>query len=76
MCGFFRLKTFHPSLVLDVFAAPVPCVINVDKNAAYLPAINELKTEENLAQRSELRQDKYLNNIVEQNHRFTFEASQ
>ena len=34
------------------------------------PAINELKIEGNLAQSSELRQNKYLNNIVEQDHRF------
>jgi len=45
-------------------------VINVDKNAAYPKAIEELKTEEILAQRSELRQNKYLNNVVEQDHRF------
>lgn len=45
-------------------------VINVDKNAAYLPAIDELKAEETLAQTCKLRQNKYLNNIVEQDHRF------
>ena len=47
-----------------------PCVINVDKNAAYPPAIDELKAESTLAQSSELRQNKYLNNQVEQDHRF------
>ena len=34
------------------------------------PAINELKIELNLAQKSELRQNKYLNNIVEKDHKF------
>jgi len=40
-------------------------VINVDKNAAYLKAIDELKPEKELSQPVELRQNKYLNNIVE-----------
>ncbi len=44
-------------------------VINLDKNAAYPPAIDELKAAEILAQSEELRQNKYLNNIVEQEHR-------
>ena len=47
-----------------------PRVINVDKNAAYPPAVDELKTEEILAQSCNFRQNKYLNNIVEQDHRF------
>jgi transposase-like protein len=42
-----------------------PRVINVDKNATYPPAVDELKTEAILAQGCELRQNKYLNNIVE-----------
>ena len=37
---------------------------------AYPPAIDELKAESTLAQSSELRQNKYLNNQVEQDHRF------
>ncbi len=37
--------------------------------AAYPKAINELKADEELAQKVELRQEKYLNNIVEQDHR-------
>jgi len=44
-------------------------VINVDKNAAYPPAVDELKAAEILAQSGELRQNKYLNNLVEQDHR-------
>jgi transposase, IS6 family len=47
-----------------------PCVINVDKNAAYPKAIAELKAVEVLPQRVELRQIKYLNNLIEQDHRF------
>ena len=47
-----------------------PRVINVDKNAAYPPAIAQLKTEKTLDKTCQLRQNKYLNNIVEQDHRF------
>ena len=46
-----------------------PRVINVDKNAAYPPAIKELKSEKVLEEKSKLRQVKYLNNRVEQDHR-------
>jgi transposase, IS6 family len=54
-------------------AAPhtaTPRVINVDKNAAYPKAFKELKDEGALPDSCELRQVKYLNNIVEQDHRF------
>jgi len=54
-------------------AAPhttTPRVITVDKNAAYPRAISELKAEGAIAEGCELRQVKYLNNIVEQDHRF------
>ena len=44
-------------------------MINVDKNPAYPVAIRELKTEGVLSKRSRLRQCRYLNNIVEQDHR-------
>ena len=47
-----------------------PRVINVDKNAAYPKAIAELKAVGLLAEQVELRQVKYLNNLVEQDHRF------
>jgi transposase, IS6 family len=47
----------------------VPRVITVDKNAAYPKALNELKAEGTLPPESELRQVKYLNNLVEQDHR-------
>jgi transposase, IS6 family len=47
-----------------------PRVINVDKNAAYPKAIAELKAAGLLPESVELRQVKYLNNLVEQDHRF------
>ena len=45
-------------------------VINVDKNAAYPKAIAELKAAGILPEQVELRQVKYLNNLIEQDHRF------
>jgi transposase-like protein len=47
----------------------IPRVIIVDKNPAYPIAINELKNEKKLSKNVEIRQVKYLNNIVEQDHR-------
>jgi transposase, IS6 family len=47
-----------------------PRVINVDKNAAYPKAFAELKAEGHLPENCELRQVKYLNNLIEQDHRF------
>ncbi len=46
-----------------------PRVINVDKNAAYPKAIADLKATGMLPEGVELRQVKYLNNLVEQDHR-------
>lgn len=47
-----------------------PRVINVDKNAAYPKAIETLKTQGALSPDCALRQVKYLNNLIEQDHRF------
>jgi transposase-like protein len=47
-----------------------PRVITVDKNAASPKAVKELQTAGVLASSCELRQSKYLNNLVEQDHRF------
>ncbi|GHO82613.1 IS6 family transposase [Dictyobacter formicarum] len=47
-----------------------PRVITVDKNAAYPKAFHELRAAGTLAIACELRQSKYLNNLVEQDHRF------
>src|SRR5262245_57767174 len=47
-----------------------PRVINVDQSNAYPPAVEELKKEGVLPVTSQLRECKYLNHIVEQDHRF------
>jgi IS6 family transposase len=47
-----------------------PRVINVDKNAAYPKALKELKAEGIVPENCALRQVKYLNNRIEQDHRF------
>jgi transposase, IS6 family len=47
-----------------------PRVITVDKNAAYPKAFKELKADRLMLDGCELRQSKYLNNLVEQDHRF------
>lgn len=46
-----------------------PSVITVDKNPAYPAAVDELRSEGKLPGKVVLRQEKYLNNIVEQDHR-------
>src|SRR6266581_3103696 len=61
----------EPTVVADPNPTKsAPRVINVDKNAAYPKAIAELKAAGLLPERVELRQVKYLNNLVEQDHRF------
>ena len=47
-----------------------PRVITVDKNPAYPIAIEKLKKEKKMPAGIQTRQLKYLNNIVEQDHRF------
>ena len=44
-------------------------MITVDKNPAYPPAIDELKNDKILPINVGIRQIKYLNNIIEQDHR-------
>jgi transposase, IS6 family len=60
----FFLKTLAASHTSE------PRVINVDKHAAYPKAFAELQAEGRIPQACELRQVKYLNNLVEQDHRF------
>jgi len=48
---------------------PRPRVINVDGNPAYPSAIAELKRTRELGQRCRCRPIRYLNNVVEQDHR-------
>jgi len=47
-----------------------PRVVTVDKNAAYPKALQEMKAVETRLASCELRQSKYLNNLIEQDHRF------
>lgn len=46
-----------------------PRVINVDKNAAYPVAMEALQKDGTIEKETDLRQSKYLNNVVEQDHR-------
>ncbi|MBD3887536.1 IS6 family transposase, partial [Phormidium tenue FACHB-886] len=55
--------------VLKAQHTVLPRVITVDKNAAYPVVMEALKEDETLAETTELRQVKYLNNVVEQDHR-------
>jgi IS6 family transposase len=55
--------------VLKASHATQAQVINLDKKAAYPVAMEALKEEETLAETTELRQVKYLNNLIEQDHR-------
>jgi transposase-like protein len=48
---------------------PRPRVINVDGNPAYPRAVDELKRTRELGQRCRCRPVRYLNNVVEQDHR-------
>ncbi len=56
------------SKVLGASHTITPRVITVDKNAAYPKALRELKQEEIIPEGCQLRQSKYLNNLVEQDH--------
>jgi transposase-like protein len=46
-----------------------PRVVTIDKNAAYPVAAEELKQNKTLKAETQLRQSKYLNNLIEQDHR-------
>ena len=54
---------------LSASGNPVPRVINVDKNPAVPAAVESMKSEGVLPCRVRLRQCRYLNNVVEQDHR-------
>jgi len=54
---------------IEASGNPMPKVINVDKNPAYPAAVEALKSENILPRRVALRQCKYLNNVIEQDHR-------
>ncbi|MCX2829035.1 IS6 family transposase [Bacillus pseudomycoides] len=55
---------------LQSFHVSQPRVITIDKNPAYPVAIEELKNEKKMPLGIQIRRVKYLNNIVEQDHRF------
>jgi len=55
---------------LNACNSQAPRVINVDKHAAYPSAIAVLQQDKTLLQSTQLRQNKYLNNGIEQDHRF------
>jgi transposase-like protein len=59
---FFRKALAQPHTVN-------PRTITVDKNPSYPKAVAEMKNDAELWRRSRLRQVKYLNNILEQDHR-------
>ncbi|MBJ8055549.1 IS6 family transposase [Bacillus cereus] len=61
-------RFFKKALALSHVSTPR--VITVDKNPAYPVAIEELKEENKMPKGIQIRQVKYLNNIVEQDHRF------
>jgi IS6 family transposase len=54
---------------MEASGSAMPRVINVDKNPAYLAAVEALKADGTVPRRVRLRQCKYLNNIIEQDHR-------
>ena len=56
-----RLQASHVS---------APCVITVDKNVAYPPAFSAIQQDGTVSEMCTLRQSKYLNNMIEQDHRF------
>jgi IS6 family transposase len=47
-----------------------PRVINVDKNPTYIGAVRDLKQDNLLPKRCKRRPSQYMNNIIEQDHRF------
>ena len=55
---------------LEASHTTTPRVINVDRKPAYPKAVDELKAEGQLPQGCQLRPVKYLNNMIEQDHRF------
>jgi transposase, IS6 family len=56
--------------VLQASHTLTPRVITVDKNAAYPPGFDALQHDGTLPETCLLRQCKYVNNVVEQDHRF------
>ncbi|HEY9845512.1 MAG TPA: DDE-type integrase/transposase/recombinase [Candidatus Caenarcaniphilales bacterium] len=55
---------------LNARNSTTPRVTNADKQTAYPPAFAELQEDKILPLSTELGQNKYLNNMIEQDHRF------
>jgi len=55
---------------LNARNSTTPRVVSADKHAAYPPALVALQKDKTLPPAIELRQNKYLNNVIEQDHRF------
>jgi transposase, IS6 family len=55
--------------VFSCSSNPIPCVINVDKSRAYPVVLRSLQKERVLSRRVRLRQCKFLNNVIERDHR-------
>jgi IS6 family transposase len=54
---------------IDASGNPMPRVMNVDKNPAYPATVEALKAEGSIPRRVALRPCRYLNNVIEQDHR-------
>jgi transposase-like protein len=55
---------------LQKYAPEIPFFISVDKNAAYPEALSTSQVEKIVPKDCQLRRVKYLNNVIEQDHRF------
>ncbi|MFP3512201.1 IS6 family transposase [Peribacillus sp. SIMBA_075] len=62
-------KCFFKKALADCHST-TPRVVTVDKNPAYPLAIEQLKEEKMMPEGVKIRRIRYLNNIVEQDHRF------
>jgi len=57
------------AMAINASGNAMPRVMNVDKNPAYPAAVEALKDDGSIPNRVVLRQCKYLNNVIEQDHR-------
>ena len=63
-------KRFFTKVLANLHVMP-PRVINVDKNPTFPPALSELQDECAMPRTTKLRPIKYLNNAMENDHKFT-----
>ena len=69
-CSMHEAETTSPLFSVPLAPQSAPRVINVAKSAAYPKAMADLKAAGILSEQVELRQVKYLNNLIEPDHRF------